>query len=264
MAVERIKVNQTGIENKVWKKYQFIEALVDPKTWLFALFACIGTIPNSLTNQRSIIVNSFGFTTLETTLLVCVDGVVEILTIWTGVILAGKWKDSRAYVSAIYFAPNVLGSILVNVLPWSNKIGLLFSVWITGVGTTGFVLCLGWVTAVTAGHTKRITVQAIMLSGYCVGNLVGPQMWQEKYKPRNRLPWIIVTVCYTICPIIILSIRFLLSRENKKRDMEPKAEENEEVYVKEVFEDGTEIEHRVDKVFLDLTDIQNRDFRYVL
>ncbi|KAG8783282.1 hypothetical protein FRC12_019886 [Ceratobasidium sp. 428] len=264
MAIERIKVNQTGIENKVWKKDQFIEALVDPKTWLFALFSCLDNIPNSLTNQRSIIVNSFGFTTLQTTLLGCVDGVIEIVTIWTGVTLAGKWENSRAYVSVVYFVPNVLGAILVNVLPWSNKIGLLFSVWITGVGTTGFVLSLGWVTAVTAGHTKRITVQAIMLSAYCVGNLVGPQMWQERYKPRNRVPWIVITICYLVCPMIMLLIRFRLSRENKKRDMEPKSEEREEVYVDEVLDDGTKVSRKVDKAFLDLTDIQNRDFRYVL
>ncbi|CAE6433130.1 unnamed protein product [Rhizoctonia solani] len=157
MAIERIKVNQTGVENKVWKKDQFIEALTDYKTWLFALFSCLGTIPNSLTNQRSIIINSFGFSTLQTTLLACVDGVVEIITIYTGVLLASKWKDGRGYVAALYFVPNILGSVLMNTLPWSNQIGLLFSLWITGVGTTGFVLSLGWMTAVVAGHTKRIT-----------------------------------------------------------------------------------------------------------
>lgn len=70
MAIERIKVNQTGLGSKVWKKDQyvvecytdkcidiqhisrFIEALTDPKTWLFALFSCLDNIPNSLTNQR--------------------------------------------------------------------------------------------------------------------------------------------------------------------------------------------------------------------
>ena len=50
---------------------RLIEALTDPKTWLFALLAAMNNIPNSLTNQRSIIVASFGFTTLQTTLLGC-------------------------------------------------------------------------------------------------------------------------------------------------------------------------------------------------
>ena len=109
-----------------------IEALTDPKTWLFALFSALDNIPNSLTNQRQIIVSSFGFSPLQTTLLGCVDGVIEILTIWTGVTLAARLRDARGYVGAIYFIPNVLGCILVNVLPWKNKVGLLFSVWLTG------------------------------------------------------------------------------------------------------------------------------------
>jgi MFS transporter, ACS family, allantoate permease len=109
-----------------------VEALLDPKTWLFALFSAFNNIPNSLTNQRSIIVASFGFSTLQTTLLGCVDGVIEIVTIWTGVTIAARIKNSRAYVGAIYMIPNVLGVFLVNFLPWENKIGLLFAVWITG------------------------------------------------------------------------------------------------------------------------------------
>ena len=114
--------------------------------------------------------------------------VIEILTIYTGVNLAARWKDSIAYVGVLYFIPNVLGAILVCVLPWSNKAGLLASVYITGVGTTGFVLSLAWVNQTTAGHTKRITMNAIMLIAYCVGNSVGPQMWLSQYSPRYVLP----------------------------------------------------------------------------
>ena len=55
---------------------------------------------------------------------------------------------------------------------------------ILGVGTTGFVLSLSWLSSVTAGHTKRVTVNAVMLSAYCIGNSAGPFMWQAKYRPR--------------------------------------------------------------------------------
>lgn len=37
------------------------------------------------------------------------------------------------------------------------------------------MLSLGWLTAVTAGHTKRVTMNAIMLCAYCIGNIIGPQ-----------------------------------------------------------------------------------------
>jgi len=184
-----------------------IEALLDPKTWLFALFSALDNVPNSLTNQRQIIVTSFGFTPLQTTLLGCVDGVIEIVTIFTGVNIAARIPNSIAYVGVLYMVPNLMGVFLINFLPWSNKVGLLFSVWTTGtspilstdptlyifwiywhptgVGTTGFVLSLSWLSNVTAGHTKRVTTNAIMLSAYCIGNSAGPFMWQQKYKPRS-------------------------------------------------------------------------------
>ncbi|KAJ7457775.1 major facilitator superfamily domain-containing protein [Mycena latifolia] len=266
VAVLRIKAgirkNQTGVENKHFKKEQMMEALSDPKTWLFALFSALTNVPNR--NQRTIIVSSFGFTNLQTTLLSCVDGVVEVVTIWTGVLIAAK-TNQRAYVAFCYKIPNIIGAILVNTLPWSNKIGLVFSLWVTGVGTTVFVIALSWMSSVTAGHTKRVTTNAIMLIAYCTGNAVGPFMWQAKYKPRNHVPWIIIGLCFVSCMAILLIIRFVLAAENKRRDAEPVSDDMyKNVYVERLNADGVMEKVKVDKEFLDLTDVQNRDFRYVL
>ncbi|KAI8996298.1 MFS general substrate transporter [Trametes punicea] len=263
-AVKRIQENQTGVENKHFKVDQFYEALLDPKTWLFAFFSALDNVPNSLTNQRQIIVSSFGFSNFQTTLLGCVDGFIEIVTIFTGVQLAARIPNSRAYVGAIYFLPNILGVLLINLLSWDDKVGLLFGQWLTGVGTTGFVLSLSWLSSVTSGHTKRVTVNAIMLIAYCVGNATAPFMWQTRYKPRNHVPWTIIGICYVVCPVLLLIIRFLLARENRRRDAEPADDKYDDVYIEVVLPDGTRTERRVDKEFLDLTDIQNRDFRYVL
>lgn len=106
---------------------RMIEAFTDPKTWLFALFSALDNVPNSLTNQQSLIVASFGYTALQTTLLSCVPGVIEILTIFTGVRLATRWPNSRAYVGAAYFVPAWLGILLVNLLPWSDKVRAIAS-----------------------------------------------------------------------------------------------------------------------------------------
>jgi len=263
-AVRRIKENQTGVENKRFKKDQFYEAFLDPKTWLFALFSALDNVPNSLTNQRQIIVSSFGFTPLQTTLLGCVDGVVEIATIWTGVTIASRIPNSRAYVAVLYMVPNLIGVFLINFLPWSNKVGLLFAQWTTGVGTTGFVLMLSWLSSVTAGHTKRVTVNAIMLSAYCIGNAAGPFMWQAQYRPRNHIPWIIIGVCYLSCMTILLLLRYVMNKENKRREVETRDTTYDELFIERVSSDGSIDKFRVDKEFLDLTDIQNRDFRYVL
>jgi hypothetical protein len=53
--------------------------------------------------------------------------------------------------------------------------------------TTGFVLGLAWCSSVTSGTTKSRATNAILLVGYCGGNLAAPQMWLEKYAPRNTI-----------------------------------------------------------------------------
>ena len=42
--VKRVKANQNGIETKVWKRYQFIEAISDVKTWIFFFYAGIAWV----------------------------------------------------------------------------------------------------------------------------------------------------------------------------------------------------------------------------
>ncbi|KAI9701630.1 MAG: hypothetical protein M1820_006401 [Bogoriella megaspora] len=48
IAVERLKGNQTGIENKHFKMYQLKEALLDPKTYLFFLLGTVCNEPNGV------------------------------------------------------------------------------------------------------------------------------------------------------------------------------------------------------------------------
>jgi len=264
LAVQRIKSNQSGVENKHWKKEQFVETLSDPKVWLMALFAAIANIVNSLTNQRQLIVNQFGFTLLHTTLLGCVDGAVEILTIWLGVTLASQRAIGRGYAAILMFIPALLGAILVNTLPSHNKVGLLFSYWISIFVFTPFAILLGWVGSIVAGHTKRITTNSIILGAYAIGNAAGPFMWKKQYQARNHIPWAIIAACIGSCALIILGLRYLLQSENSRRNGEKRDETYDDVYITQETEDGIKSEKRVDKTFLDLTDIQNRDFRYTL
>ena len=125
------KENQTGVENKHFKKEQFTEALKDPKTWLFALFAAFINISSSVSSQHQLIVESFGFSQLQTTLLSCVSGVIGMISTFTGVTIASRIPNSIAWVGIIFFVPSLLGVLLVNFLPWHDKVGLLFSLWIS-------------------------------------------------------------------------------------------------------------------------------------
>ena len=105
------------------------EALRDPKTWLFAFFSAVSMVPSAVINQRQIIVSSFGFSPFQVTLLSCVDGVITIAANYTGTWLAARFPNSRCYVAIAYIIPDIIAVFNINFLPWSNKIGLLFSQW---------------------------------------------------------------------------------------------------------------------------------------
>ena len=204
IAIERLRNQSTGVENKTWKKEQFWEALTDWKPWAFALYAAASNISNSLTNMTNLIIESFGFSTKQTTLLSMVPGVIEILTIYTSVLVIKKYPNSRAYVGACYSIPNIVSGILLIALPFTAQGALLFAIYLGGWGTPGFVLALSWCAATTTGHTKKTTTNAMLLIGYCLGNLISPQMWREKYKPRFYVPWGIILGTYVVIPIMLV------------------------------------------------------------
>ncbi|KAK7467393.1 hypothetical protein VKT23_004449 [Stygiomarasmius scandens] len=262
LAVERIKVNQTGLENKHWKREQFIETLQDPKVWVMALFAAVANIINSLTNQRQLIVSQFGFTPIQTTLLGCVDGIAQILAVWSAVTISAT-SVGRAGAAVIAFFPGLLGALLVILLPSNLKVGLLFGYWLAIFSVAPFSVFLGWVSGIVSGHTKRITTNAIVLIFYSIGNFAGPFVWKKQYQPRNRVPWELLAASMGASAILLLILRSMLAAENKRREREQHDDTFDDVYVTHI-EDGKEVRKKVEKEFLDLTDLQNRDFRYIL
>ncbi|KAK8845605.1 hypothetical protein IAR55_006321 [Kwoniella newhampshirensis] len=258
IAIERLRGESTGVENKTWKREQFMEALTDWKPWAFMIYAGSNNVANSLTNMTSLIINSFGFTVWQTALLGCVSGAIEILTIYSSVLVIKRFPNARGYVGASYAIPNIISGVLLVALPWTAKAGLLVAVYLGGVGTPGFVLSLSWCAESNAGHTKKTTTNAMLLIGYCLGNLLSPQMWQAKYAPRYYIPWGIILGTYVANPLILLGIRYFLNKENKRRDR--LAASGQIQVEKYVDENGDEI----DPTFLDITDRKNMAFRYPL
>ena len=109
-----------------------IEAFTDPKTWLFALFSAFNGVVGTVVNQLQLVIVSFGFNPLQTTLLGSVYGLIIIVSVFTGVTIVSRIPNSIAWVGIAYYIPSVLGMLLVNFLPWHDKVGLLVSVWMTG------------------------------------------------------------------------------------------------------------------------------------
>lgn len=104
----------------------------------------------------------------------------------------------------------------------------------------------------TSGHTKRITVNAVVLIAYSAGNAAGPFIWQEKYRPRNKVPFAIISACSAASAFTLFVIRQYLAYQNKKRDDEVVVEtvmeeKYDEVYIS-IMEDGRAVGKKVDRV----------------
>jgi MFS family permease len=97
LMVERVRSNQTGLQNKKFRKDQMVEALLDPQTWAYCMIAMCTTLPTSgLGAFAGIIIVSFNFTVLQTQLLGMVLGFYIII-----VLLSSNWLVKKTHQNLI-------------------------------------------------------------------------------------------------------------------------------------------------------------------
>ncbi|CDK27554.1 unnamed protein product [Kuraishia capsulata CBS 1993] len=251
LVVERIRSNQQGFGNKHFKKSQFIEALRDYRTWLFFVFALAQDIPNgSLTNFGSILMNEdFGYTTLESLKMGMIPGAIELVGCIACAACVGFVKH-RLGVSLFVCAFNVACSCML-AFAKDNKQARLTGYFLLTLQPVGFFCILSSFAANTAGHTKKVTVNAIYLIGYCVGNLIGPQTFIASQAPSYSGGKIAMVVGYAVSFVLLIAIYASYYYDNKARDQ---AE----------LERGGPAQLIENAEFADLTDFENPNFRYSL
>jgi ACS family allantoate permease-like MFS transporter len=249
MAVERIRINQQGVGNKHFKWYQFREALTDPMVWAFVFYSLVADIPNGgITNFFSQLIVSFGFSKEDSLLLGIPGGFVEVVAL----ILAGWLGDryrNRLLICTSGLVLAILGMLLVTCLDNNHNVGKLIGYYLTQASPTPFVALLSLISTNVAGWTKKTTVAAMYLIGYCVGNIIGPQVFQAKDSPEYRPAKITIIVCWAVSLLDILFIYWWCKSQNRKKAL-VRAQPG---YVKL---EGQE--------FFDLTDRENPEFVYSL
>lgn len=94
--IERVRDNQTGIQNRTFKKEQVIDAFTDPQTWCYAAIQFCTTLPTSGLGAfvNIIIQQSLGFTVLQTQLLSMVLGFYIIIVLLVSVWLVKKFNQN--------------------------------------------------------------------------------------------------------------------------------------------------------------------------
>jgi len=251
--------SQTGVQNKEFRKEQFIEALKDPQMYCYMLIAFCTTLPTSgLGGFANIIIKeNFKFTTLQTQLLAMVLGAYIIIVLLSSMWLVNRYKQNLI-VMLVYIIPSIVGTVVLLVVKKTGKasqVGLLLSYYIVLSFWAAQTLGMSMISRNIAGQTKKTVVVAANFIAWSVGNSIGPQVFRSNDAPRYRIAFATHMGCYALLVFVVMYLRFHLRKENSRKDR-LQAEFAQQAQV-EVSDEG--LTHAFD----DLTDRENINFRYV-
>lgn len=189
----RLRSNNAGVRNTHFKSKQVLELILDVKFWLmFAIaFLCmvsngrltlfspdtsIGVGLNSASGPISafipIIVKGFGFTSLNSILLLmpvgAYGGTLQLILPF----LAGRYPNIRSYLVFGALMGTTLSAVLLWKLPLKNLGGLLFATIILPSIGGGYAVMMGLQIANIAGYTKKTVASSGLYIGYCLGEHV--------------------------------------------------------------------------------------------
>ncbi|KAK1527819.1 major facilitator superfamily transporter [Colletotrichum paranaense] len=246
--LERIRDNEQGIGSQEFKWKHVKEALLDVMTWLYAFWIFAANIPNSIaTSFGNILVRGMGYTSEESLLLVTPLGAYEIVALVGLTWLAMKTRQ-RLYWCIAGHIPAIIGAILMAT---TSKVPALIGYYTSGGIPIGWTTILGLQSTNVAGSTKKVTVACIGTIAYTIGNIISPQTFQARDAPRYLPAKISICIIYFLVTVDLFLMRWVLERRNKKRDAE-----------KAALGDAYKVEENHE--FWDLTDLENKEFRYEL
>ncbi|KAF2720537.1 MFS general substrate transporter [Polychaeton citri CBS 116435] len=245
-AVERLRENQTGVENTKFKPYQVWHCLTDPQTYLLFIIVTAASVPNGAVGSfQSILISSFGFSDEETALLQIPGGVIAVISVLLATWSAGHFNARGINIILWSAIGGLLGGSLLAFLPESNQAGKLAGNYLTHVVGSFLPCAYSFSAANQAGHTKKVTMNAIVLMAFCLGNILGPLTFRDSdaplYVPAKITIVAVDSVAITATVVLLGYYRW----ENARREKEASGRE-----------------HKRDVEFADLTDRENREFTY--
>ncbi|GLA77516.1 hypothetical protein AtubIFM55763_009703 [Aspergillus tubingensis] len=246
LMVERVRHNETGIENRQFKRYQVIETIQDPIVWCCVMLILVANLViGGLGVFSNLIIEQFGFSLLQTELLNIAQGS------WTIIVMVGSaWCSQRFQQTCLtmifWTIPAIVGTIVILVVTptSSNAGGMLIAFYCTQFFLAEGNMIISLITRNTAGQTKKSLTMTFLFVGWAVGNLIAPQIFQNSDAPRYLHGFLAHIVIYAVFIALVVLTRVILMRRNKAKEGE-----------------SSDVSHEL--AFQDLTDRENPNFRYV-
>ncbi|KAL9618711.1 MAG: hypothetical protein Q9160_006590 [Pyrenula sp. 1 TL-2023] len=251
-ALIRTKDNQSGTQNAKIKMDQVLASFKDVRVWLVALSVLLTSIPNGgISNFSSILLTTFGYSSQEALILNTPGGAVGVVVVLLSGYLSDKWND-RSLVMLICLLPTIAGAgIMYGLDPTGipkhhSKGWLLFASYLTGTFGAAFMLLLAWNASNLAGHSKKVTVNALTLVAFCTGNILGTQTFQDSEAPGYKSGKIAIIATLTAQIGVCFALRYCndrLNRLNRERLAGMSEEEKEIMREKAAYSDLTDREN---------------------
>ncbi|KAI0478380.1 major facilitator superfamily transporter [Xylariaceae sp. FL0804] len=221
-AADRVVIAGTGrTEQTAWRWDQTRECLLDPKTWLIFSIALLCQIPNGGTqNFANLVIESFGFSSLESTLINIPYSVITVAAIAGTGWLAGRFRSLNCILVALIVLPPVAGSALIGRRDDIPHGASLFGYFLLSTGPAALPLLLSLVQSNYRGVTKKMTMTAILFLAYCAGNISGPQLFKDAEAPTYDTAFRAIMICYALVVGLVVVLRVYLQYVNARRRRE--------------------------------------------
>ncbi|KAG7108120.1 putative transporter like protein [Verticillium longisporum] len=222
-AADRVIVAGTGSTEKTnWRLDQVKECFVDPKTWLIFALEVTTQIPNGGTqNFANLVIRSFGFTSLQSTLINIPYSLLAASVIAGTGWLAGRYRTMNCLLIVCVVSPCIIGSAMIYRREHISPSGVhLFAYFLLASGPGAMPLNLSLVQSNYRGVTKKMTVSALVFVAYCAGNIAGPHFFRASEAPTYNTAFRTIMICYSLVVVLALTLRTYLQWQNKKRARE--------------------------------------------
>nr|AAV91786.1 hypothetical protein [Penicillium canescens] len=250
----RMAEDREGGDKTSFSMVQLKETLIDPKAWVVFWFGVLVCMQSPVLTFPSLVIKSIGYSKLETMRYTAPSGAVQIVLLWIGAGLVYIFPHQRSLVVLALIIPPLIGTVFLMKLDVAAQWGLIVSSWLASCITASMTILLSLAASNFKGNTKRAIVNGMFFIGYCAGCIASPQLWTHSPRYTSGVITSIVTWCLLFCVVILF--RFLCVWDNKKRD-EQSANSDPMSVEQHVALDENGLPQT------DLTDKQDREFRYV-
>lgn len=217
VAVERVTREHATEQHTEWRWDQAYETLKDPLFYLIFIWAfCI--CATSVVSFGSIVINGFGYSPLRTVIIGLPGPAIQIVTIWLAVVACWAFPNRRGFVQTAFIMPPLVGVIMLQRLPYSNKWGLVAGYWLATCNSSVFVVNMSLISTNFKGHTRKSMMSTVYFVGYAVGCITGPQLFISTESPLYPTAMRTIAALYGVFIIAQLLFMGMNWKENRRRD----------------------------------------------